>query len=253
MKTMIVEKKTKPHEPILVEGLPGLGSVGRIVAQEIIRSLKAKKIATLYSPTFPYYALVDSRGLVRLPRNEFYYWSNKAEGKEIVIITGDCQPKTSTGQYEVANMIIDYAIKYSARLIITVGGYSSTSMDEGKVYGAATSTDLVKKLIELGVTVDRAGIPVVGISGLLLGLAKPKRLSAICLLGETSGYTPDPKAAKRILTILVKLLGVEIDFTGIDSHILRMVDVETKIKQAEEKIDLALRGEVEKKSVSYIS
>ncbi|MEM3017461.1 MAG: PAC2 family protein, partial [Candidatus Bathyarchaeia archaeon] len=74
---MIVEGATKPNRPVIVEGLPGLGSVGRIVTSEIIRSLKAKRIATLYSPLFPYYALVDSRGLVRLPWDEVYHWRSK--------------------------------------------------------------------------------------------------------------------------------------------------------------------------------
>ncbi|MGQ9543787.1 MAG: PAC2 family protein [Candidatus Bathyarchaeia archaeon] len=250
---MIIEGKTKPREPILIEGLPGLGSVGRIVAQEIIRGLKARRIATLYSPTFPYYALVDSRGLVRLPRNEFYYWTSRSGEKEIIVVTGDCQPKTSMGQYEVANVIIEYAIRYSVKLIVTVGGYSSTKKNDGKVYGAATNIGLLKRLIELGVVVDRAGIPVVGVSGLILGLARPKRIDAVCLLGETASYTPDPKAAERVLTALVKLLGIEIDFTGIDSDISKVAEAELKIKQAEEKIDLALMGGIERRPLSYIS
>lgn len=253
MKTFMIEGKTKPSEPIIIEGLPGLGSVGRIVTHEVVKSLKAKKIAALYSPLFPYYALIDRGGLARLPRNEFYHWRSGNGKKDIVVVTGDCQPQTSAGQYEVAGTIMDYAEKYSAKLIITVGGYSSARGDEAKVVGAATKTDLVKRLIELGVVVNRAGIPVVGVSGLILGLAQPRQLDAICLLGETLGYVPDPKAAKSVLKVLVKLLRIEIDLVGIESGIVKMTEVESKIRQAEENMDLALKDRVLEKTISYIS
>ncbi len=253
MKTTIAEGTTKPHEPIIVEGLPGLGSVGRIVTGEIIRSLRAKRIATLHSPLFPYYALVDRNGLVRLPRNEFHHWRSKTQRKEIVVITGDCHPQTSAGQYEIADIITDYAVKYSAKLMITVGGYSTQVKDEARVVGAATDPDTLKRLTELGVIVNRSGIPVVGVSGLILGLAQPRRLPAICLLGETVGYVPDPRAAKSVLKVLAKLLGVEVGFSGIDRDIVRMVEVELRIRQAEKNMDLALKGRAAEKTVSYIS
>jgi uncharacterized protein (TIGR00162 family) len=252
MKTTLIEAKIKPREPIIVEGLPGLGSVGRIVAQELIKTLNAKRIATLYSPSFPYYALVNKNGLARLPRNEFYYWRSRDGRKGIVVITGDCQPQTSTGQYEIADVIIDYARKYSATLMVTVGGYSSEKKDEAEIVGAATSTDMIKRLTELGVVVNRAGIPVVGVSGLILGLAQPNEIPAVCLLGETAGYVPDPKAAKSVLGVLAKLLAVEVDFVNIERDIIKMVELELKIRQAEESMDLALK-EVQGKTSSYIS
>jgi uncharacterized protein (TIGR00162 family) len=253
MKTSIVESKIRPSEPVIIEGLPGLGSVGRIVAQEVIRSLKAKRIATLYSPQFPYYAIVDRKGLVRLPTNEFYHWRNRTDRKEMLVITGDCQPQTSVGQYEIADIIMNYAAEHSAKLIVTVGGYSSEKKDEAKVIGAATKIEIVKKLSELGVVVNRSGIPVVGVSGLILGLAQPRELPAICLLGETVGYVPDPKAAKNVLKILTRLLGIDVNFEGIDRDIIRMNEIESKVRQAEEKMDLDLKGSISEKTTSYIS
>lgn len=253
MKTSVVEGKNRPNEPIIIEGLPGLGSVGRIVGQEIIRSLGAKRIATLYSPLFPYYALVNRTGLVRLPRNEFYYWKGRIEKKNLLIITGDCQPQTSAGQYEIADVIINYAKKYSAKLIITIGGYTSENKDEAKVIGAATNSDMLNRLTKLGVVVNRSGVPVVGVSGLLLGLAQPIKIPAICLLGETVGYVPDPKAAKSVLKILARLLGIDIDMRGIETDIERMVKLESEIRETEENMDLALRGSISGKTVNYIS
>ncbi|MEM3018176.1 MAG: PAC2 family protein, partial [Candidatus Bathyarchaeia archaeon] len=71
--------------------------------------------------------------------------------------------------------------------------------------------------------------------------------------GETSGYVPDPKAAKSVLKVLVKLLGLEIDLAGIDRDIARMAEVESRMRKAERDMDLALRGRIAEKTVSYIS
>ena len=56
----------EPNNPILIEGLPGLGLVGKIALRYMIKQLKAKKIAYLYSPHFPYFVLVNKKGNVRL-------------------------------------------------------------------------------------------------------------------------------------------------------------------------------------------
>lgn len=253
MKTTIIERRVKPHRPVIVEGLPGLGSVGKVAASYLIRQLKAKAIADLYSPHFPYYALVDKQGVARLPRNEFYLWRNSRRNKELVIITGDCQPQTNYGQYEVANKILDYARKHSASLVITVGGYSSSRRVEPKIVGATSDRNLIKRLQAAGVQVDKTGIPIVGIAGLILALAEARGLKAICLLGETVGYMPDPKAAKAVLQVVAKLVGLSLDLKNIEKEIVRMREVEARIKEADKGLEEALRERKVVEKVSYIS
>ena len=45
--------KVELKNPILIEGLPGLGLVGRIATRYLIKQLKAERSAYLYSPHFP--------------------------------------------------------------------------------------------------------------------------------------------------------------------------------------------------------
>ncbi len=251
MKTIIKETNVKPKEPTIVEGLPGLGSVGKIVALYLIRQLEAKKIATLYSPHFPYYALIDKYGVARLPKNDLYL--SKQNNLELVIITGDCQPQTAYGQYEVANKIVSYAKKYSAKLIITVGGYSSSERTEPKIVGAASGTELVDKLTSLNVLVNKTGIPIVGVAGLILALAKSRGVDAMCLLGETIGYVPDPRTAKSVLAVLSKLLKISINMDKIDKEIERMKRIEEKIKEADQGIEAVIRERRTEEKVTYIS
>jgi len=251
VRTIIKESNVKPREPTIVEGLPGLGSVGKIAALYLIRQLRAKKIATLYSPHFPYYALIDRYGVARLPKNDFYL--SKNTNLELVIITGDCQPQTTYGQYEVANQMVSYAKKYSAKLIITVGGYSSSERTEPKIVGAASRTELVDRLTSFDVLVDKTGIPIVGVAGLILALARPRGIDAICLLGETIGYVPDPRAAKSVLEVLSKLLKITVSMDKIDNEIERMKRIEEKIKEADQGIEAVIRERRAEEKVTYIS
>jgi len=94
METVVKEKvKVKLKRPVLIEGLPGLGMVGKIAAKYLIRELKAEKLAELYSPHFPYYVVVNKKGSVRLLRGEFYFWKNKKGNNDLILMTGDSQAK----------------------------------------------------------------------------------------------------------------------------------------------------------------
>ena len=253
MNTCVKEEKVTLNKPVIIEGLPGLGSVGTIVASCLIEQSKAKIIAILQSPHFPYYALVNKRGVARLPRNEFYYYKSKDNKKDIVVITGDCQPQSALGQYEVAERIVDYAFKHSARLIVTVGGYSSRETNQPKVVGAATGNKISSELTKLGVVIDKMGIPVVGVAGLVLPLAESRGLDAVCLLGETVGYVPDPRAAKSVLIVLSRLLGLEVSYTELDREIKKMPRLEDKIRQATRTLDEEIGEKKLSERFSYIS
>jgi hypothetical protein len=253
MDTCVEEEKIQLNRPVIIEGLPGLGSVGAIVASYLIEQSKAKMIAVLRSPHFPYYALVDKRGVARLPRNEFYYYKDKDNEKDVIVITGDCQPQTAIGQYEVAERIVDYAFKHSARLIVTVGGYSSHETSQPKVVGAATSNRICSELTKLGVVINRMGIPVVGVAGLVLPLAELRGLDGVCLLGETVGYAPDPRAAKSVLNVLTRLLHIEVGYADLDREIEKMHRLDDRIRQATHMLDEEIAEKKLDERFSYIS
>jgi len=255
MKRTTIEEKMKIElkNPVLVEGLPGLGMVGRIATRFLIRQLNAKKLAELYSPHFPYYVLVNKKGSVRLLRGEFYFWKNEAGENDLMLLTGDSQAQTIEGQYDVASCILDFAQKHGIKMIVTIGGYSSSRKAELKVIGAATSIRLIDQLKKTGVIVDRAGTPIVGVAGLVLALAKSKGLEALCLLGETTGYTPDPGAAKNVLQILARLLRLDIDLLGMSYEMEKVKAIEARIKEAEKAVEESSREWKVAEKFSYIS
>ena len=243
-----------PNNPVLIEGLPGLGLVGKIALRYMIKQLKAKKIAYLYSPHFPYFVLVNKKGNVRLLRGAFYYYQNP-KGNDLILFTVDSQSQTIEGQYEIADQILSFSEKNNVKTIATIGGYRMEPKEKPKVFIAATSQEILSKAIEGGATLSTSGTPIVGTAGLILGLAKFKKIGALCLLGETRGYLPDPMAAKSVLEVLKSTFNFDLDLAGLNEEIARAETMVTKLQQIEEK--RAMQAEQtrkeEDKKTTYIS
>jgi len=226
-------QKVELNNPIFIEGLPGLGMVGRITIRYLAKQLNAQKFAYLYSPHFPYYVLVNNKGNIRLLRGVFYYWKNKQGKNDFILFTGDSQAQTIEGQYEIASHLLDFAEKYKTETIITIGGFRKEVEGTPQTLAVSNNQETLTKAIEAGAVQSKEGSPIVGIAGLLLGLAKFRNIPALCLLGETQGYIPDPKAAKSVLTVLQKMLKIEISMDAIDKEIEKTERILEKMRQIE--------------------
>jgi uncharacterized protein (TIGR00162 family) len=247
--------KVDLKNPILVEGLPGLGLVGKIAIRHLIKQLKAEKFAFLYSPHFPYFVIVSKKGSVRLLRGAFYFWKNKGGKNDLIFFTGDSQAQTIEGQYEISDRILEFAKRYNVKLIITIGGYRMEAKDKPKVVAAATDSELLEKALSAGAEISPAGSPIVGTAGLILGLSHFRKIEALCLLGETRGYLPDPKSAKSILEVLQLILGFDANLSGLDEEIAKGEKMVDRLQKIEEKraIQAEETKKEEDKKVTYIS
>lgn len=247
--------KVDLHNPILIGGLPGLGLVGKIAAHHLVKQLKAERFAHLYSPHFPYFVHVNKKGSVRLLHGTFYYWKNKSGKNDLIFLTGDSQAQTIEGQYEISDKILDFAKKLDTKLIVTIGGYRMEAEDKPKVIAAATSNEVLSKALQAKAIVSPTESPIVGTAGLILGLARFKKIDALCLLGETRGYLPDPKAAKSVLEVLKAILGFDVDLTKLDEEVDKAEKIVSRLRKIEEKRTSQveeIRKEEDKK-VTYIS
>jgi len=257
MKTTTIKELTKIElkNPILLEGLPGLGMVGRIATRYLAKQLKAKKLARLYSPHFPYYVLVNKKGSARLLRGDFFFWKNEGGENDLIFFTGDSQAQTIEGQYEVAGCILDYAEKNNVKTIVTIGGYRKEVKKTPRVVAVSTSPRLLNESLKAEALPSSAGNPIVGTAGLLLGLAKFRKMDAICLLGETRGYLPDPRAAKSVVEVLQKMLKIKVDLSELDKEIEKSKEIVERMQEIEkrrEKYAQKMRR-VEEEKISYIS
>ena len=217
--TRIYYRKTKLNDPILFVGLPGIGSIGSLVAEHLRKELKAKKFATLYSPHFPYQIIMLKDGAFRLVSNRFYCAKGKRGKNDVVILLGDAQPLTPEGQYEVNERIVEFFKLLGGARIYTIGGYSMGAqyVKEPKVFGLATDTSTVSQIKKFGVTpTDATGMSVLGSAGMIIAFSKKHRISAACIMGETGMLDVDANSAKAVLQVIGKMLGMEIKLGSIE-------------------------------------
>jgi proteasome assembly chaperone (PAC2) family protein len=196
------------ENPVFVQGLPGFGNVGRIATHLLIKFCGAKPFAELYSPSFPDYVSISSKGIAYLPKYEFY--AAPLEKNNLVIMTGETQPSFDDvlAHYHVCSEIIDFVEKLGCHFIVTMGGVPLTE-DQTQVYIAATSPRLATEFMEKGAVIYSKG-RIVGGTGLTLALAKERNLEGVCLLGATTGFKADRGAGFLVFKFLMKALGKEI-------------------------------------------
>jgi uncharacterized protein (TIGR00162 family) len=234
--TMRYTEKPVLTNPIFVEGLPGIGNVGKLAAEHLKDELKGVKFAELYSKFFPPQVLVQDDGLVRLVNHEFYYVKRTPKADDMVIMTGDYQGLTPEGQYELSDFILKELKGLGVKMMYTLGGYGLGRMvTKPRVLGAATSIDLVKEMEKHGVVFARGepGAGIVGASGLLLGLGKLYDMQSVCLMGETSGYFVDPKSAQAVLEVLTHVLDLKISFAELESKAKQIDQITSKLRDTE--------------------
>ena len=196
------------ENPVFVQGLPGFGNVGRIAAHLLIKFCEAKPFAELYSPSFPDYVSISTKGITHLPKYEFY--AAPMEKNNLVIMTGETQPSFDDvlAHYQVCSEIVDFVKKLGCEFIVTMGGVPITE-DKTQIYAAATSSRLATEFMEKGAVIYSKG-RIVGGTGLTLALAKEQGLEGICLLGATTGFKADRGAGFQVFKFLMKALGKEI-------------------------------------------
>lgn len=232
-----VAKKPKLKDPILIEGLPGIGNVGKLAVEHLIDNINAVKFAELYSKDFPPQVFINTDGTVKLVNNEFYYWKAKKKNqRDLVLLTGDYQGLSSHGQYELVETILDISEDLGVREMFTLGGYGlGHEIQEPKVLCATTDSHLVKTMKKYGAIFKKnePGGGIVGASGLLLGLGKLRGFKGTCFMGETPGYLVDPKSAKAVLKILAKITNVDVNLSELEKKAKEIEYIAHQLKEME--------------------
>lgn len=216
-------KKPKLNNPILIEGLPGIGNVGKVAVDFLIEELKAKKLYDFFSYTFPHSVFVNEKNLVELPSIEMYYVKNKHN--DLLLLSGDVQPMDEIGSYEFSDKILDIAQELNCKEVITLGGIGLHDIPKKpKVYCTANNSAIVRRYknkVNLNEKLYGVVGPIVGVSGLLIGLAEKRKIDAISLLVETYGHPMylGVNGAKELLKILAKKLELKINLNKLDKEI----------------------------------
>lgn len=226
--------KEEISDAVLIEGLPGIGHIGKLVAEHMIGELKAKRIATIHSLYFPPQVLIEENGVVRLVHNEIFHY--RSQNGSILFLVGDYQSTSNEGHYLLADAYLNLATELGVKRIYTLGGFGVGRMiEEPRVLAAVNNNKLREEVISFGAEFEK-GVPgggIVGAAGLLLGLGGLRGIDGICLMGETSGYIVDPKSASSLLRVLSGLLGIEVDSANLEERALEMEQLIERLIEGE--------------------
>lgn len=232
-----VDKKPSLKDPIFIEGLPGIGNVGKLAVEHLIETTKAKKFAELFSKDFPPQVFINADGTVKLVNNEFYYRKAKKKNqRDLILLTGDYQGLSSHGQYELVESILDVIEELGVKQMFTLGGYGlGHEIKEPKVLFATTDKHLVKTIKKYGAVFKKnePGGGIIGASGLLLGLGKLRGFEGACFMGETPGYLVDPNSAKAVLKIVTKITNVDIDLSRLEEKAKEIEHIAKQLSEME--------------------
>ena len=222
-------------DPVLIEGLPGVGNVGKVAVDFMIDRLKARKIMEISSHSFPHSVFVNEDNLVELPKIEVFYKRMGKGKKDIVLLSGDIQPLDEASSYEFSHSILDLIKEFRGKELITLGGIGLSDIPKNpRVYCTGTSKDAVSRYRKGERNLSRKlfGVvgPIVGVTGLLVGLARENNIDGVCLLAETYGHPMylGVDGSRELLGILNRKLGLEIDVDAVTSEIKEIEEEMTK-------------------------
>lgn len=251
---------TKVQAPALVACWPGMGQVGILAASYLRVKLKGRPYAEIdATPYFLPDAIEVTDGIGRIPAPPRQVVYEIAE-PPLLVFEGEAQISGEPG-IKIASELLDIAQKAGVKTVYTGAAFAipMSFRHEVKVYGVATDETLRAMFPMLDVEPLKEG-RVSGLNGLLLGLAKSRRLSAASFLATIPQYAieaPNPKASKAIVKVFERVFNTTIDMTEIDERIAetdRMMGeferrvaaaIETLRRNAEERFEGTEQEEVE--------
>ncbi|TKX46138.1 MULTISPECIES: proteasome assembly chaperone family protein [unclassified Halorubrum] len=222
-------------DPVLIEGLPGVGHVGKLAAEHLLEEFDGELVRRVYATEFPPQVNVDDGGVAELTCAEFH--AVETDGADLLVLTGDHQAGSNAGHYKLTSTFLDVAEAFGAERAFALGGVPTGELvEEYTVLGAVSEDALTEDLEDAGVEfrADEPAGGIVGVSGLVLGLGGRRGFEAACLMGETSGYLVDPKSARAVLEVLESVLDLSVGYESLEDRAEEMEEVVGKIREMQE-------------------
>lgn len=233
----IIHRKTRLNKPVLIEGMPGIGSVGKITVDMLAEKLKAEKIASFHSHCLPNSVFVTEDNMIELPKIEI--WHARVKKKDFLFLVGDVQPMKEEDSHTFAEAVLSLAKKLKCREVVAIGGIGLQEEPvDSKVFVTGNDKKLIDEFKKLGADNKLYGVvgPIIGIAGLTLGLGKSYGMNAVALLAETYGAQMHIglRESKGIIKILEKKYGFGINLNLVEKDIKKYENALKPVQKQQE-------------------
>lgn len=201
-------KKELPAHDLFLAALPGVGNVGKLVVDGLAKSPNARLVARLLHPDMPPQALLtDSR--LTPPHLALHLF--ESSDKRILLLSGEVQPLTPSGQFEVASDLLKKSALAGCEHVFVLAGLSSEPGVE-EVF-AICADDAAEEMLSSGgapISSDRPEGGVIGLAGLLSSMGPVYGISSGCIIATSIGNSVDVHSAERMRLALQKWLNVDL-------------------------------------------
>jgi uncharacterized protein len=201
-------------DAVLIDGFPGVGLVGTIVANFLINTLKLEQIGVIDSYKFPAISVIKDGE----PHNPMRLYSgeqicNDGTCNQVAVCVSEFTPPAEITK-DLVNSLMDWAENNGCTKIISAEGFSTGPKADGEkndVYGVASSSGARTWIKDAKVKPFTYGT-VGGITGSLLNEGKIRKLNVLGLLAEVTEDAPDAMAAANVIKAIDELLlAIELD------------------------------------------
>ncbi len=232
-----IQLSKKPKNPIIIEGFPGFGLVGTIATEFLIDHLEVEHIGKILLEELPAIVAVHE-GKVVEPIGLFY-------NKKYNIVILHAITLVNGIEWKIADAVVELAKMLNAKEIVSLEGVGNPMAESSKTYFLAKDKKKHEFFKNLGVEPLNEGI-IMGVTGAIL--IKAENFNASAIFAETHTELPDSKAAAKILEVLDKYLGLNLDYKPLiqqaEKFEQKLKTLLTKSKETQEMQD--------KKRMSYV-
>ncbi len=210
-------------EPVLVEGLPGVGLVGKIATDHLVESFEMEHVASCYCDGLPRVAVYEPDDREIRPPVRIY----ADKQRDLLALQSDVpvSPETTEG---FATCVTGWFEAHDV-MPICLSGLPAQKDGRPEIYGIGTG-DGGELLRENDINMPNENGMVSGPTGALLAEASQQGLDSIGLIVQANQQFPDPEAARILL-----VEGIE-PLAGVSIETEKLVDQAEEIAQAREKL-----------------
>jgi uncharacterized protein len=224
MPSIDIQNDVTLDRPTLIEGLPGVGLVGKIVADHLIETFDMTYYAAVRCDGLPPVAVYHGEESSLKPPVRLY-----ADAERDVIVLNSDVPISSQSSEAFASCVINWIAENDVMPLFLSGLPKEREGRPPELFGLATG-DGIEYLDREGIVPPRESGLVSGPTGALLHKAVEMDLTSVGLIVEANPQFPDPEASQTLLEHgIAPLADIEIETES-------LVEQAEEIREARERL-----------------